>query len=68
MATCIVPMSANGEIDVNGDLWFFTGVSSHKVSEVAPINGREAQPFEPGCSKTALRQPRSIELRSGVIA
>jgi general stress protein 26 len=29
------PMSANGEIDVNGDLWFFTGVSSHKVSEVA---------------------------------
>jgi general stress protein 26 len=29
------PMSANGEIDPNGDLWFFTGVSSHKVSEVA---------------------------------
>lgn len=29
------PMSANGEIDLNGDLWFFTGVSSHKVSEVA---------------------------------
>lgn len=29
------PMSANGEIDTNGDLWFFTGVSSHKVSEVA---------------------------------
>ena len=29
------PMSSNGEIDPNGDLWFFTGVSSHKVSEVA---------------------------------
>src|SRR6185369_3534022 len=29
------PMSANGEIDPNGDLWFFTGVSSHKVSEVS---------------------------------
>jgi general stress protein 26 len=28
------PMSANGEIDPNGDLWFFTGVSSHKVSEI----------------------------------
>jgi general stress protein 26 len=28
------PMSANGEIDPNGDLWFFTGASSHKVSEV----------------------------------
>lgn len=28
------PMSANCEIDRNGDLWFFTGVSSHKVSEV----------------------------------
>jgi general stress protein 26 len=28
------PMSANGEINSNGDLWFFTGASSHKVSEV----------------------------------
>lgn len=28
------PMSANGEIDPNGDIWFFTGVSSHKVGEV----------------------------------
>jgi general stress protein 26 len=28
------PMSANGEIDPNGDIWFFTGVSSHKVSEI----------------------------------
>ncbi len=28
------PMSANGEIDANGNLWFFTGASSHKVSEV----------------------------------
>ena len=29
------PMSSNGDIDPNGDLWFFTGLSSHKVSEVA---------------------------------
>ena len=29
------PMSANGEIDPDGDLWFFTGVASHKVSEIA---------------------------------
>ncbi|HSS22128.1 MAG TPA: pyridoxamine 5'-phosphate oxidase family protein [Pyrinomonadaceae bacterium] len=29
------PMSVNGEIDPNGDLWFFTGASSLKVSEVA---------------------------------
>jgi general stress protein 26 len=31
------PMSVNGEIDPNGDLWFFTGVSSHKVSEIAKL-------------------------------
>ena len=28
------PMSANGQIDANGDLWFFTEVSSHKVAEI----------------------------------
>lgn len=28
------PMSANGEADANGDLWFFTSASSHKVAEV----------------------------------
>lgn len=28
------PMSSNGEIDQNGELWFFTGASSHKVSEI----------------------------------
>ena len=28
------PMSSNGEIDADGDIWFFTGVSSQKVSEV----------------------------------
>jgi len=28
------PMSSNGELDSNGDLWFFTGASSHKVSEI----------------------------------
>jgi len=29
------PMSSNGDIDPNGDLWFFTNASSHKVGEVA---------------------------------
>ncbi len=29
------PMSSNGEIDPDGDIWFFTGISSHKVSEIA---------------------------------
>jgi len=28
------PMSSNGDIDLDGDLWFFTNASSHKVSEV----------------------------------
>ena len=28
------PMSSNGDIDQNGDMWFFTGASSHKVSEI----------------------------------
>ena len=28
------PMSSNGDIDEHGNLWFFTGASSHKVSEV----------------------------------
>ena len=31
------PMSSNGEIDLNGDIWFFTGVSSHKVSEIEKL-------------------------------
>lgn len=28
------PMSSNGEIDQDGDIWFFTGAFSHKVSEI----------------------------------
>lgn len=28
------PMSVNGDIDPNGDIWFFTNASSHKVSEI----------------------------------
>lgn len=28
------PMSVNGEIDPNGDLWFFTRASSHKAAEI----------------------------------
>lgn len=31
------PMSSNGQIDPNGDVWFFTNVSSHKVSEIAKL-------------------------------
>jgi general stress protein 26 len=31
------PMSSNGDIDANGDIWFFTSASSHKVSEVAKL-------------------------------
>ena len=28
------PMSTNGQVEANGDLWFFTYASSHKVDEV----------------------------------
>jgi len=28
------PMSSSGDIDPDGDIWFFTGASSHKVSEI----------------------------------
>ena len=31
------PMSSNGDIDANGDIWFFTKASSHKVSEIAKL-------------------------------
>ena len=31
------PMSSNGDIDPNGDIWFFTGASSHKVSEISNL-------------------------------
>ena len=31
------PMSVNGEVDPDGDLWFFTGASSHKVSEIEKL-------------------------------
>lgn len=29
------PMSLNGEVDQEGNLWFFTSANSHKVSEVS---------------------------------
>ena len=32
------PMSSNGDIDAEGNLWFFTGVSSHKVNEIKQKN------------------------------
>jgi len=31
------PMSVNGDIDPDGDLWFFTAASSHKVSEIEKL-------------------------------
>ncbi len=31
------PMSSNGDIDPDGDIWFFTGVSSHKVDEIVRL-------------------------------
>jgi general stress protein 26 len=31
------PMSSNGDIDRDGDIWFFTSASSHKVSEIAEL-------------------------------
>jgi general stress protein 26 len=31
------PMSSNGDIDQDGDIWFFTNASSHKVSEIAKL-------------------------------
>ena len=30
-------MSSNGDIDANGDIWFFTNASSHKVSEIEKL-------------------------------
>ena len=31
------PMSSNGDIDPNGNIWFFTSASSHKVSEIEKL-------------------------------
>jgi len=31
------PMSSNGDIDPNGDIWFFTNASSLKVSEIEKL-------------------------------
>lgn len=31
------PMSSNGDIDARGDIWFFTNLSSHKVSEIEKL-------------------------------
>ena len=31
------PMSSNGDIDENGEIWFFTNASSLKVSEIAKL-------------------------------
>jgi hypothetical protein len=31
------PMSSNGDIDADGDIWFFTNSSSHKVIEIAKL-------------------------------
>lgn len=31
------PMSVNGDIDPDGDLWLFTSASSHKVAEISKL-------------------------------
>jgi general stress protein 26 len=31
------PMSSNGDVDHDGDIWFFTNASSHKVSEIEKL-------------------------------
>jgi general stress protein 26 len=31
------PMSSNGDVDQNGDVWFFTNASSHKVAEIEQL-------------------------------
>lgn len=31
------PMSSNGDIDEDGDIWFFTNATSHKVSEITKL-------------------------------
>ncbi|MBC8102672.1 MAG: pyridoxamine 5'-phosphate oxidase family protein [Cytophagales bacterium] len=41
------PMSINGEVEFDGDLWFFTRASSHKVDEIErspQVNASFAQP------------------------
>ena len=43
------PMSSNGEVDRDGNIWFFTNVSSHKVSEIErlpKVNANFADPNE----------------------
>ncbi len=43
------PMSVNGEIDNDGDLWFFTYGSSHKVDEInrtPQVNASFAKPAD----------------------
>lgn len=63
------PMSSNGDIDPNGDLWFFTGLSSHKVSEVErspKVNVSFADPENQRYVSVSgiaqlVRDPRKIE-------
>ena len=31
------PMSSNGDVDDDGDIWFFTNASSHKVTEIEKL-------------------------------
>ena len=41
------PMSTNGDVEFDGDLWFFTRASSHKVEEIErspQVNASFAQP------------------------
>jgi general stress protein 26 len=42
------PMSSNGDIDPDGDLWFFTQASSHKVREVERLPKVNVSFADPG--------------------
>ncbi len=42
------PMSSNGDIDTNGNIWFFTSVSSHKVSEIEKLPKVNVSFADPG--------------------
>ena len=42
------PMSSNGDIDANGDIWFFTNASSHKVSEITKLPKVNVSFADPG--------------------
>jgi hypothetical protein len=52
------PMSYNREIEFDGDLWFFTYGSSHKVDEVGRVPTVNAS-FADIVRRLSLQKPRS---------